>query len=162
LTPLTSPDLLAEQVALHRRQGRRIVFTNGCFDLLHHGHVDLLIRAKALGDVLVVGLNSDDSMRRLHGPDRPINPLAERARVLAALSAVDLIVAFDETTATALVTALRPDVYVKGGDYLASMVPEAPHVAAYGGTVEILPYLEDRSTVALIDRIRGINGTVPG
>jgi D-beta-D-heptose 7-phosphate kinase/D-beta-D-heptose 1-phosphate adenosyltransferase len=146
---------LAERVAFHRRQGRRVVFTNGCFDLLHRGHVDLLNRAKALGDVLVVGLNSDASMRRLKGPDRPINRLEDRAGVLAALSAVDHLVAFDETTATGLVGLLRPDVYVKGGDYTPGMVPEAPHVEAYGGEVRILPYLEDRSTAALLERIRG-------
>ena len=145
---------LAERVAFHRRQGRRIVFTNGCFDLLHRGHIDLLNRAKSLGDVLVVGLNSDESMRGLMGPDRPINRLEDRARVLAALSAVDHLVAFDEATATDLVALVRPDVYVKGGDYTEGMVPEAPHVEAHGGTVTILPYFEDRSTAALIERIR--------
>jgi D-beta-D-heptose 7-phosphate kinase/D-beta-D-heptose 1-phosphate adenosyltransferase len=160
-TQLVTLDDLAEQVAFHRRQGRRVVFTNGCFDLLHHGHVDLLNRAKALGDVLVVGVNSDAGIRQVHGPDRPLNPLAERARVLAALSAVDHLVAFDEATAVELVTRLRPDVYVKGGDYLRSMLPEVPHVEAYGGTVRILPYLEDRSTVELIARIRGAAGGGP-
>jgi D-beta-D-heptose 7-phosphate kinase / D-beta-D-heptose 1-phosphate adenosyltransferase len=153
-TRLEPLDRLVEQVAFHRRQGRRIVLTNGCFDVLHRGHVDLLTRAKALGDVLVVGLNSDESMRRRGGPGRPINSLDDRARVLAALSAIDHLVAFDETTATELVTRLRPDVYVKGGDYTAAMVPEAPQVEACGGTVRILPYVEDRGTVALIERIR--------
>ncbi len=152
---LTSPGDLAERVAFLRRQRRRIVFTNGCFDLLHRGHIDLLNRAKSLGDVLVIGLNSDESMQRLHGPDRPINPLEDRARVLAGLSCVDHLVTFDETTASELVSLLRPDVYVKGGDYTARMVPEAPHVEAYGGVVQILPYFEDRSTAALIERIRG-------
>jgi D-beta-D-heptose 7-phosphate kinase/D-beta-D-heptose 1-phosphate adenosyltransferase len=145
---------LAERVAFHRRQGRRIVFTNGCFDLLHRGHVDLLDRAKALGDVLVVGLNSDASHALRGGPGSPINPLEDRAQVLSALSAVDHLVAFDEPTASALVDLLRPDVYVKGGDYTEQMVPEAPHVRAYGGTVTILPYLEDRTTSALLARIR--------
>ena len=153
---------LAERVAFHRRQGRRIVFTNGCFDLLHRGHIDLLNRAKALGDVLVVGLNSDESMRGLMGPDRPINRLEDRARVLAALSAVDHLVAFDEATATDLVALVRPDVYVKGGDYTQGMVPEAPHVEACGGSVQILPYLEDRSTAALIQRIRRESAPQPG
>jgi D-beta-D-heptose 7-phosphate kinase/D-beta-D-heptose 1-phosphate adenosyltransferase len=149
---------LAERVAFHRRQGRRVVFTNGCFDLLHRGHIDLLNRAKALGDVLVVGVNSDESMRALKGPDRPINSLEERAAVLASLSAVDHLVAFDALTAAELVELLQPDVYVKGGDYTAAMVPEAPYVEAYGGTVTILPYLEDRSTSALIERIRRQGG----
>jgi rfaE bifunctional protein nucleotidyltransferase chain/domain len=130
------------------------VFTNGCFDLLHRGHVDLLNRAKALGDVLVVGLNSDESMRVLKGGGRPINRLEDRAQVLSALGAVDHLVAFEQTTASALVDLLRPDVYVKGGDYTEDMVPEAPHVRAYGGEVMLLPYLEDRSTSALLARIR--------
>jgi D-beta-D-heptose 7-phosphate kinase/D-beta-D-heptose 1-phosphate adenosyltransferase len=154
-TRVDSAAALAERVAFHRRQGRRVVFTNGCFDLLHRGHIDLLNRAKALADVLVVGINSDASIRQLKGPERPINRLEDRAQVLAALSAVDHLVAFDAPTARELVELLQPDVYVKGGDYTADMVPEAPHVEAYGGRVLILPYLEDRSTTALIERIRG-------
>ena len=154
-TRLEPVDALAERVAFHRRQGRRVVFTNGCFDLLHRGHIDLLNRAKALGDVLVVGINSDAGIRELKGPERPINRLEDRAQVLAALSAVDHLVAFDAPTARGLVELLQPDVYVKGGDYTADMVPEAPHVEAYGGQVLILPYVEDRSTTALIERIRG-------
>ena len=153
-TRLQSPAQLADRVALHRRQGRRIVFTNGHFDLLHRGHIDLLNRAQALGDVLVVGVNSDESIDRLHGPDRPVHPLEDRARVLAALSCVDHLVAFEETTATELVALLRPDVYVKGGDYTSGMVPEAPHVEGYGGIVQILPYLEDRPPAAVVHRAR--------
>ncbi len=153
-TPLEEPAALADLVAFHRRQGLRVVFTNGCFDLLHRGHVDLLNRAKALGDVLVVGLNSDASVRRLKGPERPLNPVEDRAQVLAALSCVDHLVTFDETTATRLVDLLRPDLYVKGGDYTPQMVPEASAVEAYGGQVLILPYLEDRSTTALVERLR--------
>jgi D-beta-D-heptose 7-phosphate kinase/D-beta-D-heptose 1-phosphate adenosyltransferase len=157
--PVLEPlERLAERVAFHRRQGRRVVFTNGCFDLLHRGHVDLLNRAKALGDVLVVGLNSDESIARLKGPDRPVTRLEDRAQVLAALSAVDHLVAFDDPTATGLITRLRPDVYVKGGDYRQDMLPEAPAVQACGGTLRILPYLEDRSTTAVIERIRGDGG----
>ena len=143
-TRLELPAELAERVAFHRRQGRRIVFTNGFFDLLHRGHIDLLNRAKALGDVLVVGINSDESAERLHGGRQAVSPLEDRARVLAALSCVDHLVAFEQTTATELVALLRPDVYVKGGDYTAGMVPEAPAVEGYGGLVQILPYLEDR------------------
>jgi D-beta-D-heptose 7-phosphate kinase/D-beta-D-heptose 1-phosphate adenosyltransferase len=158
-TPLQAPQALAELVAFHRRQGRRVVFTNGCFDILHRGHVDLLNRAKSLGDVLVVGLNSDASIRSLKGPDRPINRLVDRASVLAALSCVDHLVAFDGRTAAELVAVLKPEVYVKGGDYTPDMLPEAPHVEAYGGVVRILPYLQERSTTALIDRIRA--GSAP-
>lgn len=150
---------LTERVAFHRRRGRRVVFTNGCFDLLHRGHIDLLNRAKALGDVLVVGLNSDASMRGLKGADRPINRLEDRAQVLAALSAVDHLTWFDQPTAEELIRELRPDVYVKGGDYTREMLPEAPHVEVYGGTVTILPYLDDRSTTALIARIRDTAAT---
>ena len=114
--PVMTAEALAERVAFHKRQGRRIVFTNGCFDLLHRGHVDLLNRAKALGDVLVVGLNTDAGVRALKGPGRPLTTLEDRAQVLAALSCVDHLVAFDEPTAAHLVELLRPDVYVKGGD----------------------------------------------
>ena len=134
---------------------RRIVFTNGCFDLLHRGHVAYLNRAKALGDVLVVGLNSDDSVRRLKGPDRPLNPLDDRAQVLAALRCVDYIVPFSEDTPARLIEALRPDIYVKGGDYRLETLPERALVEALGGSVQILAYVEDRSTTGLIERLRG-------
>ncbi|HYJ76832.1 MAG TPA: PfkB family carbohydrate kinase, partial [Kineosporiaceae bacterium] len=161
-TALMAADKLAERVAFHKRQGRRIVFTNGCFDLLHRGHVDLLNRAKALGDVLVVGLNTDDGVRALKGPDRPLTTLEDRARVLAALSCVDHLVAFDEPTAEHLVDLLRPDVYVKGGSPLHEPVPEAPRVEAYGGQVRILPHAEDRSTTAIVERIRAHAVTMSG
>jgi D-beta-D-heptose 7-phosphate kinase/D-beta-D-heptose 1-phosphate adenosyltransferase len=145
---------VAMLVRLHQQAGRRVVFTNGCFDILHRGHVALLNRAKACGDVLVVGLNSDDSVRRLKGPDRPVNRLEDRAEVLAALSCVDHLVAFDDDTASHLLEVLRPDVYVKGGDYTPAMLPEAATVERIGATVQILPYLEDRSTTRIIERIR--------
>jgi D-beta-D-heptose 7-phosphate kinase/D-beta-D-heptose 1-phosphate adenosyltransferase len=134
------------------------VFTNGCFDLLHRGHVDLLNRAKELGDVLVVGLNTDAGVRALKGPGRPLTTLDDRAQVLAALSCVDHLVAFDEPTAERLVELIRPDVYVKGGalhhEPVDRIAPEAPLVAAYGGEVRILPHAEDRSTTAIVERIR--------
>ncbi|HXF71216.1 MAG TPA: D-glycero-beta-D-manno-heptose 1-phosphate adenylyltransferase [Actinomycetota bacterium] len=151
---LQSPGELADHVARYREEGRRIVFTNGCFDLLHRGHITYLNRAKALGDVLIVALNGDDSVRRLKGPGRPINPLEDRAEVLAALSCIDHIVAFHEDAPFELIRAIRPDVYVKGGDYARERLPEAALVEALGGRVEILPYVEDRSTTGLIDRIR--------
>jgi D-beta-D-heptose 7-phosphate kinase/D-beta-D-heptose 1-phosphate adenosyltransferase len=153
-TPIMTAEALAERVAFHKRQGRRVVFTNGCFDLLHRGHVDLLNRAKALGDVLVVGLNTDAGVRALKGQGRPLTTLEDRAQVLAALSCVDHLVAFDEPTAGGLVELLRPDVYVKGGDVLHEPVPEAPLVEAYGGQVRILPHAQDRSTTAIVERIR--------
>lgn len=151
------PGLDAEQlcgiVAAYRRQGRRIVLTNGCFDILHGGHISYLRRARTLGDVLIVGVNTDDSIRRLKGPNRPINCLDDRLRVLAALSCVDHLVAFAEDTPHQLVRLLRPDVFVKGGDYTRATLPEAGLVEELGGRVEILPMVADRSTTRLIDRI---------
>lgn len=145
---------LGECVRRHRGAGRRIVFTNGCFDLLHPGHVAYLEAAKSLGDVLIVGINSDASVRRLKGENRPINRLDDRAQVLAALSCVDHVVPFEGDTAADLVRAIRPEVFVKGGDHSRETLPEAPVVEAQGGTVHILPYLDDRSTTRVIERIR--------
>jgi D-beta-D-heptose 7-phosphate kinase/D-beta-D-heptose 1-phosphate adenosyltransferase len=145
---------LAAALNVYRRQGRRIVFTNGCFDILHRGHITYLNRAKSLGDVLVVGLNSDASVRRLKGPLRPINTQEDRAQVLAALSCVDHIVAFDSNTPHELIRIVKPDVFAKGGDYTRETLPEAPLVESLGGEVVILPYLEDRSTTSIIERIR--------
>ncbi|MGE5249350.1 MAG: D-glycero-beta-D-manno-heptose 1-phosphate adenylyltransferase [Bacteroidota bacterium] len=147
---------LVMQVSFYRQTGRRIVFTNGCFDILHRGHIAYLNRAKALGDILIVGLNSDDGVRRLKGPARPINPLEDRAQVLAALSSVDHIVSFDEDTPTGLIRVIRPDVFAKGGDYTRETLPEADLVEELGGRVEILPYLEDHSTTSVIEKIRSI------
>jgi D-beta-D-heptose 7-phosphate kinase/D-beta-D-heptose 1-phosphate adenosyltransferase len=143
-----------DRLDLERRRGRRVVFTNGCFDLLHRGHVTYLSRAKALGDVLVVGVNSDDSVRALKGAERPINALEDRMEVLAALSCVDLVIPFAERTPERLIEQVRPDVFVKGGDYTLEMLPEAPLVERLGGEVRILSYVDDRSTTGLIDRIR--------
>lgn len=146
---------LADAVAVHRAAGRRVVFTNGCFDVLHRGHVAYLNSAKEQGDVLVVGLNSDASVARLKGEGRPVNPVGDRAAVLSALSCVDHLAVFDGDTAADLLEVVRPDVYVKGGDYTAAMLPEAPLVERLGGEVRILDYLEDRSTSGLLARIRG-------
>ena len=148
---------------LRERQaaGQFVVFTNGCFDLLHLGHVRYLQAARALGDVLVVGLNSDASTRLLKGPKRPLVTENERAEVLAALACVDYVTIFEEPTAVALVELLRPDVYVKGGDYAApggpvfdaARLPEAAPVLAAGGQVRLIPYLSGHSTSELIERI---------
>ncbi len=129
-----------------RAQGRRIVLTNGCFDILHRGHVSYLSRAKALGDVLVVGVYSDESIHRLKGSGRPINTLEDRLQVLAALGCVDHVVAFHEDTSHELVRAIRPYVFVKGGDYTGHRLPEAALVEELGGEVHILPFVADRST----------------
>ena len=147
-------DAMERLAAAYRRDGRRVVFTNGCFDILHRGHITYLNQAKALGDVLVVGLNSDDSVHRLKGPERPINPLEDRAHVLAALSCIDHIVPFDDDTPVRLIERIRPDVFVKGGDYRPDMLPERATVEALGGEVHILPYVEDRSTTGIIQQIR--------
>lgn len=136
--------------------GRRIVFTNGCFDLLHVGHVDLLARARMLGDCLFVGLNGDESVHLLKGPGRPVVAEQDRAAVLASMRAVDVVVVFPELTAERLVAAIRPDIYVKGGDWDTGqkVAPEAAVVASYGGRVAYLPYQAGRSTTRLLAQIR--------
>jgi rfaE bifunctional protein nucleotidyltransferase chain/domain len=135
------------------RDGGIVVFTNGCFDLLHAGHADLLARAKALGDILVVGLNSDASVRRLKGPARPVTPLDQRAFVLACLASTDFITSFDEDTPLNLITAIRPDVLVKGGDWPPEAIVGRNVVLDRGGSVRSLPLLPDISTTAIIARI---------
>jgi len=146
---------LASVVRAHRFRGRRLVLTNGVFDVLHRGHVTYLNQAKAMGDVLVVALNSDASVRRLKGTSRPVNGEDDRAAVLRGLSCVDHVIVFDGDTAVEVVEVVEPDCYVKGGDYTAEMLPEAPLVNALGGRVVILPYLEDRSTTSVLARLRG-------
>lgn len=145
---------LAARVDGLKRSGKRIVFTNGCFDILHRGHITYLSRAKALGDVLIVGLNSDASVKRLKGDTRPINAFDDRAQVLAALSCVDHIIGFSEDTPAHLIEAIRPDVFVKGGDYTKETLPEAPLVESLGGEVQLLTYLEDFSTTGIIERAK--------
>jgi D-beta-D-heptose 7-phosphate kinase/D-beta-D-heptose 1-phosphate adenosyltransferase len=145
---------LAERAAGYRSAGRRIVFANGCFDLIHRGHVALLNRAKALGDVLVVGVNSDDGVRRLKGAGRPVNSLEDRVQVLSALSSVDCVVPFDEDTPERLIEALQPEIVVKGDDYTRDRIPEADLVERLGGRLVLLPAVEDVSTSDMIARIR--------
>ncbi len=137
-------------VAAARERGRRVVLANGCFDLLHVGHVRYLAAARALGDVLIVGVNGDASVRRLKGPGRPLMPAAERAEIVAALAAVDHVVIFDDDTADGLVAALRPDVHAKGTDYTAESVPERAAVLASGGQVAIAGDPKAHSTRDLI------------
>jgi rfaE bifunctional protein nucleotidyltransferase chain/domain len=146
--------LLASQ---EKQNGKRIVFTNGCFDILHAGHVRYLSAAKALGDCLILGLNSDRSVCRLKGPQRPINSQLDRAEVLAGLWAVDYVVIFDEQTAEALVTEIKPDVYVKGGDYRVEDLPEARIVAASGGKTVLIPEVPGRSSSKIIGKIQEFN-----
>ena len=148
---------MAEAVRVVEREraaGRRIVFTNGVFDLLHPGHVRYLRDARALGDVLVVGLNADASVRRNKGPERPINREEERAEVLAALSVVDLVVVFDEDTPAEIISRLQPDVLVKGADWPADQIVGRDTVEARGGRVVRVPVEQGYSTTAIVERIR--------
>lgn len=133
-----------------------MVFTNGCFDLLHPGHVFYLQAARSLGDALVVGLNSDASAGRLKGPSRPVVPEGDRAIMLAALESVDAVVIFDEDTPVRLLRELKPAVYVKGGDYKVEELPEAEVAAEVGAEVKILPFEPGYSTTALIERVRSL------
>lgn len=144
---------LAKIIEGLKREGKRIVFTNGCFDLLHAGHVTYLEEAKGLGDVLVVGVNSDSSVRRIKGSERPIVPLEQRMAVLAALEAVDYVVPFEEDTPYELIALLRPHTLVKGGDWRAEEVVGRELV----DEVRIIPYLEGVSTTELIARVKTLN-----
>jgi D-beta-D-heptose 7-phosphate kinase/D-beta-D-heptose 1-phosphate adenosyltransferase len=137
-----------------KRHGQKIVFTNGCFDVLHFGHVHYLLQAKKLGDILVIGLNSDDSVRRLKGPTRPINGENERAFVLAALVCVDYVTLFEEDTPEELIKVLRPDVLVKGGDYTLDNIVGADFVTQNGGTVTTIPFVEGFSSTRIIEKLK--------
>ena len=139
--------------AVLREAGQRIVFTNGCFDILHAGHVRYLEEARALGDCLVLGLNTDASVRRLKGETRPVNTELDRAAVTGALAAVDYVVLFDEPTAETLIEKVRPAVYVKGGDYTRETLPEARVVEKYGGEVHFIDLVPGRSTTKIIEKI---------
>lgn len=144
----------ARTVAGWRLSGRRVVFTNGCFDLMHPGHLTYLGQARALGGYLVVGLNTDTSVSRLKGPHRPIMDEQARALLLASLIMVDLVVLFDQETPLELIKALRPDVLAKGGDYAAHQIVGAQEVLSWGGAVEVLSLVEGYSTTAIEARIK--------
>jgi len=136
------------------KEGLRIVFTNGCFDLLHPGHIAYLQDAQDLGDVLILGLNDDASIQRLKGASRPINPLHDRACMLSALRSVDMVVAFSEDTPLKLITNLMPDILVKGGDYTVDNIVGAKEVLSAGGEVRVISFLEGYSSTRLIQRIQ--------
>lgn len=144
-------DLLEELKVL--RPHKRVVFTNGCFDIIHAGHVDYLEKAKSLGDILVVGLNSDASVRRIKGQKRPILPQYMRAKVLTALKPVDYVVIFDEDTPIKLIEAIKPDVLVKGGDWTPDRIVGRELVESYGGKVVVIPIEFDVSTTKIVERI---------
>ncbi|MDP9005781.1 MAG: D-glycero-beta-D-manno-heptose 1-phosphate adenylyltransferase, partial [Actinomycetota bacterium] len=150
--PATAPaGDVAELVARVRANGGALVATGGCFDLLHAGHVHMLRAARSLGDALVVLLNSDESVRRLKGPDRPLQGQDDRAAVLAALDCVDAVVIFDEDTPVEALERLRPDVFAKGADYAVADLPEATTLASWGGETVVVPYLQGRSTTRLLE-----------
>jgi len=146
---------LVQRVALWKANGERVVFTNGCFDLLHIGHITVLEQARQFGDRLIVAINSDASVSALKGPTRPIVAETERARVLAALAAVDAVVVFGEPTPLELISATRPDVIVKGGDYVPDTVVGAAEAKSWGGQVKIVPTVEGFSTTGLIAKGAG-------
>jgi D-beta-D-heptose 7-phosphate kinase/D-beta-D-heptose 1-phosphate adenosyltransferase len=154
-TKVLPQEQLISVIARERAKGKRIVFTNGCFDLLHVGHTRYLQAAKSLGDLLVVGVNTDASVRSLEkAPDRPIVPEAQRAEVLAALGCVDFVVLFAEPDPGRLIEAIRPDVLVKGGDWAPDKIVGRDVVEARGGVVRTIPLVPGMSTTALLQRIR--------
>lgn len=149
---IVDPGFFSEhEEELHRQ---KIVFTNGCFDILHVGHVTYLAQAKALGDVLVIGLNSDDSVRRLKGPGRPVNTQDARALVLAALESVDYVVFFEEDTPYNIITQVKPDILVKGGDYKIDNIVGGDFVRARGGQVLTIPFVDGFSTSNILEQIK--------
>src|SRR5215213_5796964 len=148
---------LVSRVNADRTSGARIVLANGCFDVLHVGHVRYLAGARALGDVLVVGINSDEQVARLKGPGRPVLPANERAEIVASLESVTYVTIFDEPTVEQLLLALKPDLHAKGTDYTEDTVPERAVVRSYGGRVAIVGDPKDHSTSAILTRLGGIN-----
>lgn len=147
-------DKAAARIREWQQAGKTVVFTNGCFDLIHAGHVTYLREAAALGDVLVVALNSDASIQRLKGKSRPLVSLPDRVTVMAAFEMVDMVVSFEEDTPVPLLSVLKPDVHVKGGDYKKETLPEYSVVTGYGGRVEILGFVAGLSTSTIVERIR--------
>jgi rfaE bifunctional protein nucleotidyltransferase chain/domain len=150
---LVSLERLLEILKEERRKGKRIVFTNGCFDIIHAGHVDYLEKAKSLGDLLVVGLNSDNSVRRIKGEKRPIIPQDMRPKVLSSLKPVDYVVIFEEDTPAKLIESIKPDVLVKGGDWPLEKIVGRDFVESYGGKVLTIPFEYDISTSQIIEKI---------
>ncbi len=147
---------LVRECNVWRAGGKKIVFTNGCFDILHHGHLDLLAKAADMGNILVLGLNTDSSVQRLKGKDRPVTNEQDRAFQVASLLCVDGVSLFDEDTPAELIRLIKPDVLVKGGDYTIDKIVGADFVQSYGGSVEIIPFVTGYSTTSLIARIKSL------
>ena len=150
---ITDWDIANNQISKWKEAGCTIVFTNGCFDIIHSGHIELLSAAKEKGDRLVVGLNGDQSVKRLKGNERPLQPVEDRAMILDAIESVDMVVFFEEDTPAEIILHFLPDVLVKGGDYTTDTIVGADTVIANGGTVETIPLIPEKSTTALLDRI---------
>ncbi|GAL85960.1 nucleotidyltransferase [Sporocytophaga myxococcoides] len=148
---------LAGKIKILKASGKKIVFANGCFDILHKGHIDLLNKAKSFGDILIVGLNSDESIKRLKGNDRPINSLDDRISVLSGLASIDFIIPFEEDSPSKIIEEIKPDVFVKGGDYKTKIIPEASLVNQFGGEVKVISFVEDKSTTNIINKIKDSN-----
>jgi rfaE bifunctional protein nucleotidyltransferase chain/domain len=148
-----SLDAVSDLIHQLQRSGKRIVFTNGCFDILHPGHIDLLRRARGLADVLVVAINTDESVKRMKGPNRPILPEAERAELLAGLEMVDFVFSFGEDTPLEAILKLRPDVLVKGADWSPGAIVGRSEVESWGGTVVALPLVAGKSTTGIVERV---------
>ncbi len=148
--------IVRDSVEVQRKKfsNQKVIFTNGCFDILHPGHVEYLARARDLGDLLWIGLNADESVKRLKGPSRPLNLEMDRAIVLAGLGCVDYITIFSEDTPLELLRILKPDVHTKGGDYIKEKLPEYPLVQSYGGEVVILPFLPGKSTTSILEKAK--------
>jgi rfaE bifunctional protein nucleotidyltransferase chain/domain len=155
-TKIKSPRALRALIANARRRGRRVVFTNGCFDLIHVGHVRYLEQARRLGDLLVVAVNTDRSVRRIKGPPRPVVPQAQRAEVVAALGCVDYVVLFSTPTPQPLIARVRPDILVKGADWSVDQIAGKAEVEAAGGKVKTIPLSPGSSTTKLIKKIRAL------
>jgi len=151
-----SDDELTRQVERWKLLNKKIVFTNGCFDILHKGHLELLARAAESGDILIVGINADSSVRRLKGDSRPVNDESFRATMLASLIIVDAVVLFEEETPARLISRIEPDVLVKGGDYAIEQIVGAEEVIKNGGEVKIIPFVKGYSTTSLIEKIQSL------
>ncbi len=150
-TKIKSPGAL-KKILTHLPRGKTTVFTNGCFDIIHSGHVQYLERAKKLGEILIVALNTDDSVRRLKGPSRPVNDLEDRAKVMAALESVDYVTWFSEDTPREIIVKLKPRIMVKGGDYKVSEMLGAKEIKAWGGHAKTLPFVAGKSTTAILKK----------
>ena len=150
---ILDPKKLVKVLGRLRSKDKRIIFTNGCFDILHVGHIDYLSKAKALGGILVVGLNSDTSVKKIKGPGRPINKESDRAKVLAALSSVDYITLFGESTPEKLIMELKPDILVKGGDWKVKDIAGGEFVKRNGGKVKSIPFVKGYSTTSLLKKM---------